>query len=530
VSETPPERFGPYWVFERLGVGGMAVVHRAELRGVAGFRRAVALKRLHAHVAEDRDALKAFVHEARLAGRLDHANIVRIYELGRVAGIFYIAMEFVPGPTLTQLFAQCRSAAGAMPIPVAVAILGQMCEALDHAHNFVDDGKPLNIIHRDVSPSNVLIANSGAVKLIDFGIAKAVGSGIHTRAGMIKGKYAYVAPEYTVGFLDHRADLFGLGVIAHELLTNRPLFDAATDFDTIRNVLEMPIQPPSRWNSQVTRDLDDVVMTALQRKPDLRWQGAGAMRNALANVSREVGIVTDHDIGRWVEWAFTKKPRVEDTGLVRVIDTLSEPSSSKIELTEEQIHELETLAGSSLGSSKPTPMPARPPGPPSAVIDALLGDNTGELVVPAEPRSFRTRRRRRKLWLVLVLLLAALAGAGYAYYDRYGLTLPGGTTTRSARQGEFEVDGLGAIDRDRLRRGLQLGVPDRDLVRPGGKTRDRERTLVVDDRREPVLTDEHVREHLGVKLADLREHAGRPEHVILLLAAAPHAEVVLAVG
>jgi serine/threonine protein kinase len=182
------------------------------------------------------------------------------------------------------------------------------------------------------------------VKLIDFGIAKVADAGeVQTQAGIIKGKYAYIAPEYTLGHLDLRADLFGLGVIAHELLTTRRLFHAPTDFETIKRLREMPIQPPSRWNPAVPRDVDDIVMTALQRDPNLRWQSALAMRTAIHNASRTTdNIVTNTQLAEWVEWCFGKQPMRDETGLSRAIDTLDSTSGSQ-ELTTNQRIELEAL-------------------------------------------------------------------------------------------------------------------------------------------------------------------------------------------
>jgi serine/threonine protein kinase len=237
-------------VYEELGVGGMATVHRAEMRGVEGFRKEVALKRLHPYLAATPDIVQSFVREAQLASRLHHTNIAQTFELGKADDNYFISMEYVPGPTLTQVMRQCQIAAGAIPLPVTLGILTQICEALDYAHcRTDDDGKLLGIIHRDVSPSNVVISNTGIVKLLDFGIAKVTSrQDLDTPVGIvIKGKFDYIAPEYLGGGkLDLRADLFALGVIAHELLTGRKLFAGKDDFETTTMVLEMPIPPPSR--------------------------------------------------------------------------------------------------------------------------------------------------------------------------------------------------------------------------------------------------------------------------------------------
>jgi serine/threonine-protein kinase len=306
VSAGPVEVFGPYLVYERLGLGGMARVDRAERTGIEGFHRQVALKRMLPHVADNREMVQAFVREARLACHLRHANVAQMYELGRVGDIYYITMELITGPTLREVLKRCAQATGPMPVPVALNILNQICDALDYAHNLCDEsGQPLGIIHRDVSPSNIIVDEAGVAKLIDFGVAKASAAGMQTTSGMIKGKFAYMAPEYLVGAIDARADLFAVGVIAHELLTNLPLFQGSDDMDTLRRVRTMPIEPPSHTNPNVPPEIDDLVMTALSRDPDHRWQHATALTTALTTVTRRRGLIcTNQQVVEWITWAF----------------------------------------------------------------------------------------------------------------------------------------------------------------------------------------------------------------------------------
>jgi serine/threonine protein kinase len=378
-------QLGPYTLYERLGRGGMATVNRAEMRGLAGFRKAVALKRLHPHIAADPSMVQSFVHEARLASHLHHPNIAQTYDLGRAGDSYFIAMEYVPGPTLAQLLRQ--SSAAAIPIPIALGILSQICDALDYAHNFCDaSGKPLGIIHRDISPSNIIISSTGVVKLIDFGIAR-VADLDEAEAGLIKGKLSYMAPEYLDGQLDLRADLFGLGVIAHELLTGRPLFHAKDDADTMTLLRALPIQPPSRWNPDVSDDLDDIVLTALQRTPELRWQSATAMRTALTNVMMSCGApVTNQQLIEWVDRALQQQPPRTDPAPRRHARGAPSrlASGSGIDLA----HELEDV--SSIAPSIGAEAPTRP-------------------ITPTVSRPSAHRARRAWLLLLLLLLLLALA-------------------------------------------------------------------------------------------------------------------------
>ena len=366
MSGNTHEVLGPYVIYERLGAGGMATVHRADHVSVAGFKRPVALKRLFPHVADEPEMLKMFIHEARLASLLRHANVAQTYDLGKVDDTYFIAMEYVPGPTLTQIMKQISASSGQMPLPIALSIISQLCDALDHAHNLTDDsGKALGIIHRDVSPSNIIVSTSGVVKLIDFGIAKAEFGDVKTQTGMIKGKYAYIAPEYTFGHLDLRADLFGLGIVAHEILTTRRLFNASNDFETIKRLREQLIHPPSKFNPLVPPDLDDIVLTALQRDPDARWQSASAMRTAVVNVARVMpgGMITNQRIGEWVEEMFDRPSRPKkafDTGLARTLDTLDDPSSaSDVDVPTRHRLELEAL-GAVADAADPTIPPPRP--------------------------------------------------------------------------------------------------------------------------------------------------------------------------
>ncbi len=308
---APTEAFGPYLVYEELGMGGMAQVHRAEIAGREGFQRPVALKRMLPHVASNADMVKAFVREAHLASHLRHANVAQTYELGKVDGIYFIAMELIAGRNLREILKQCALTTGPMPVPVALNILNQLCDALDYAHNLCDEGgTPLGIIHRDVSPSNVIVAEGGVVKLIDFGIAKASASGMQTMSGTIKGKFGYMAPEYIAGSIDARADLFALGVIAHELLTNKPLFSTADDLETLERVRKMEVLPPSHKNPLIPCEVDDIVMTALSRDPSRRWQHATALKNALTTQTHRLGLaISNQTTVQWLDWAFDQTNR-----------------------------------------------------------------------------------------------------------------------------------------------------------------------------------------------------------------------------
>jgi serine/threonine protein kinase len=296
-------------VYEQIGLGGMATVHRAETQGIAGFSKQVALKRMLPNVAADANLVRSFIREARLASHLRHANVAQTYDLGKVGDTYFIAMELVPGLNLREILKHCAMHSLHMPLAVAMNIVNQIGDALDYAHNLCDDsGQPLGIIHRDVSPANVIVSEGGVVKLIDFGIAKASGGGMQTLSGMIKGKFSYLAPECLNGDVDARSDLFALGVIAYELLTSRPLFQGKDDMDTLWRVKNMPIVPPSRINPQVPPEIEAIIMTALERDPEKRWQRATAMRQAMTTETQRLGLVAHNaQVEDWIAKAFQQQ-------------------------------------------------------------------------------------------------------------------------------------------------------------------------------------------------------------------------------
>jgi serine/threonine protein kinase len=308
VDFAEEEQFGPYLVYERLGVGGMATVHRALERGIEGFERIVALKRLLPHLAEDASFIKSFVREAKLASILNHVNIVQIFELGRVGTEYFISMEYIDGKDIRRILRHARKVTGPPPIHVTVGLMLQLCEALEYAHSKVDDhGTPLGLVHRDVSPSNLLVTQAGHLKVIDFGIAKAQSQQLRTQTGRVKGKLAYMAPEAVSGReLDSRSDLFAAGVILHELLTARPLFARKNEYETLIKVQRGEILPPSTFNQACPSELDAICLRALERDPDERWTTAADMRDELLALRRRLNLQTGHrDIAQWLTWAFS---------------------------------------------------------------------------------------------------------------------------------------------------------------------------------------------------------------------------------
>jgi serine/threonine protein kinase len=288
VAQLPkPIQFGKYTLFERIGRGGMADVYKGRIQGPAGFERVFVIKRILPHLSDEPTFIKMFVEEAKLSARLNHPNIVQIFELGAVEGEYFISMEYIRGRDLAETMRAIWKTMGP-PRPEVVAYIGrEACRALSYAHHLTDDnGRPLRMIHRDVSPSNIMMSYEGAVKLLDFGIAKALGEAPETtKSGTMKGKYAYMAPEQTEGEdVDARIDIFSCGIVLHEVLTGRRLFKGANDVQTIERVRRCEVPRPSLQNPLCPPELDAILLKALARNRDDRFSDAAEMADALDDV------------------------------------------------------------------------------------------------------------------------------------------------------------------------------------------------------------------------------------------------------
>ena len=278
-----PATFGKYLLLERVNVGGMAEVFKAKAFGVEGFERIIAIKRILPNMADDDEFINMFVDEARIAVQLSHANIVQIYELGKFEGQYYIAMEYVSGKDLRQILDFYRKRDELLPLPAAAYLASKICDGLDYAHSKVDPtGRPMNVIHRDVSPQNILVSFEGAVKITDFGIAKAEDRASKTQAGVLKGKFGYMSPEQVRGLdIDHRSDIFALGILMYEMLTGKRLFLGESDFSTLEKVRNAEVVPPSEHNPDIPPAFEAVLLKTLARERDQRYQAASDLHDDL---------------------------------------------------------------------------------------------------------------------------------------------------------------------------------------------------------------------------------------------------------
>lgn len=261
-----------YRILAHLKTGGMATLYLARREGAAGFYKPVVIKVIHHQYARDKNFIRMFLNEAMLSTRMQHPNLVRIDELGEVHGTYFIAMEYIPGKSLNETCRSLVRLGRKISIEIAVAIAMQVADGLHSAHESRDDnGAFLELVHRDVSPSNIILEHNGHVKLIDFGIARARSSIEQTASGVIKGKHQYMAPEQALGrAVDRRADIFSLGVVLWELLTMKPLFTVNSTEELLAKLRQGPVAPPSLWIPDVPAELDGAVAAALALDPNKR--------------------------------------------------------------------------------------------------------------------------------------------------------------------------------------------------------------------------------------------------------------------
>ena len=278
-----PVTFGRYRLVERIALGGMAEIFKAKVFGAHGFERTLVVKRILPQLAQDAEFVRMFIDEAKVMGQLNHPKIVQVLDFGEVNGQYYIAMEHVDGIDGLALLRLCADRRCRPTTAVAVHVISEVLDALDYSHALKDEqGVPLGIVHRDITPSNIFISTRGDVKLGDFGIARAALREENTQVGVLKGKYGYMSPEQVSGdIVDHRADVFSAGVVLAELLIIRRLFTARNELDILLQVRDAQLDRLSRYGERIPKDLRAILEAALSRDPALRYQNAADFRDAL---------------------------------------------------------------------------------------------------------------------------------------------------------------------------------------------------------------------------------------------------------
>jgi serine/threonine protein kinase/DNA-binding NarL/FixJ family response regulator len=371
---APLEEYGNYYLLEKIAVGGMAELFRAQQRGVQGFQKIVAIKRILPHLSDNEDFVTMFIDEAKLAAQLTHPNIVQIFDLGKAGTSYYIAMEYVNGRDLRTLLRKSREMGMPFPEGVAAFVTMKVAAALDYAHRKRGfDDRELKLVHRDISPQNVLISQDGAVKLVDFGIAKAVSKASNTVAGALKGKLLYMSPEQAMGQpLDNRSDLYSLGLVLFEMLTGERCFQADSELGVLEKVRMGRVQDIHSLNRAVSKEMVGIVHKALMKNVDHRYPSARFMERDLRELLMKQGhIPTEHDVAEYLQALLmgTKEDvqRVIQSRFPLPTVHLGPPSGANAVFTETRVESQPMHSGPTLDPTLPEaetlPAPEAAPGP-----------------------------------------------------------------------------------------------------------------------------------------------------------------------
>ena len=282
MTEILPIRFGKYLLLDKIAIGGMAELYRARITGTQGFEKLIVIKKLLPHLTDEAELVKAFIHEAKLAALLQHRNIVNIFDFGSMEGTYFIAMEHLFGKDLRLITERSQEKGPPLSTEDALYITAKTCEGLDYAHHLKDfQGNPLNIIHRDISPQNILVTYDGEVKIVDFGIAKAAGQNTKTREGVIKGKVSYMSPEQASGeAIDKGSDIFSAGILLYEMTTGHRMFDGDA-MEVLAKVRKAEFEASDKVNPQLPPKVHEILRRALAKDPDKRYQSTGEMLSDL---------------------------------------------------------------------------------------------------------------------------------------------------------------------------------------------------------------------------------------------------------
>jgi serine/threonine-protein kinase len=339
-------------VVSKIAHGGMAEIFLALQKGEEGFQKPVVLKRILPALAEDPSFVRMLVDEAHIASTLNHSNLVQVLDLGKSGDQYFLVLEFVDGWSLEQVRRRAREAKVKLPIPLALGVVSALCRGLAYVHSRTRNGAPLNIVHRDVTPQNVLLSQQGEVKLADFGIAKAVGKSEKSATGIIKGKFAYMSPEQSRGWpLDGRSDLFSVGSVLYLLVTGRKPFDGPTDLDVIMQVRRAKPEKPSALVKDLNPDVERFINRALRADVAKRWQTAEQMADKIDAILLKLGQPSGPaPLKRWLETLSAKdgaRPPAVEAG------TVSDPSIA-VELGSLDIELQEVAAAADDAGSRPS--------------------------------------------------------------------------------------------------------------------------------------------------------------------------------
>lgn len=401
---NPGDRFGDYVILKQLASGGMAQVYLARKTGQLGFSRPVAMKVILPQFSANKEFVKMFLDEARLAVCLNHNHIAQILDLGEVGGQYFIAMEFAHGMDLQQISRKTRKLGRLLPLPYAAKIVSQVAEGLYYAHTKVDDrGQALNIVHRDVSPHNILLTFEGQAKLIDFGIAKATVTFKEEERGVLKGKFSYMSPEQIRGLpLDSRSDIFALGIVLWEVCTGASLYRESSELLTMEAILRKPVPKPRELRGDMPPDLEAIILKALAKRAVDRFQTAYEMHQAIEGYLNRSGwnVGTPH-LAEFMKKLFPEEFREIQDLLDREREAAEAGAKADAGFTPWEPY---AEAGE---EPRPVLLPAAEP-PPRSTLEV-------EAAPRPVPRPPERRSRALAVWVTLVMLLL-LGGLGALWY------------------------------------------------------------------------------------------------------------------
>ena len=391
------ENYGNYQLLKRLATGGMAQIYLARSKGPKASNQLVVVKRILPHLGENKEFVQMFLDEAKIAARLAHPNIVAIYDLGAQDDSFFIAMEYIHGVDVRRMSKRAGGMGFELPVALACRIIIDSCAGLDYAHKKTDPGgKPLNIVHRDVSPQNILVSFKGEVKVVDFGIAKAADQATVTRSGVLKGKYSYMSPEQAgAKKVDCRSDVFALGVVLYELLTSTRLFKRSSDMQTLAAVAECNVTPPSQVNPRVPPDLDPIILKALAKDPDQRYAEALQFQTDLeAWLSKRKISATTADLAVFLRQVYEERLAREARSGSIVVEEDPPPTGQRTAVEGNRRGSAGNIPSVQSGSSKDVTRAGR--GDPKASAAAEEGIELTDPIAPRSPpkgaRSVEARR------------------------------------------------------------------------------------------------------------------------------------------
>ncbi len=464
-SPATPKQIGRYNIIDRLAVGGMAELFKATLTGDHGFEKLVAIKKILPHLAKDQTFVEMFIDEARITAQLDHKHIVQVFELGTDADTPYIAMQFVDGVDVLALLRECARTQIRLPADYAALIARDVLDALDYAHNAIGvGGRSLGIIHRDISPGNVLLSWRGDVKLTDFGIARAAERRHKTEAGTLKGKYGYMSPEQVSGQeIDARSDLFSVGILLAEMVMARRLFTSTNDLDILLMVRDARLDRMHKYASEFPVELRVLTTRALQRRAEDRWQSAAQFRDALDEWIGRTSKIGTRDLAAFVGKVINA-PTADLEGVPRTM-TDDEDKGLSGPMTRMSIARAEADAAKARAEFEGIPTGDLGSADSSGVMQVGEDDVVGEAVeMPSGPKEIGDVRETPVLRLVYrlaktkgtgMLSLEGRAGMLKEAYLLDGQPLFVSSNVESERLGSFLI-GQGALTPPALQRALAV--------------------------------------------------------------------------